>query len=100
MTNPVTPAAAAVERERAELLREALLQMPPHYQDVIILRHYQGLKFREIAHVLDIPDGTVKSRMAEALTRLGRLLGPTLGEAARRGSPGPGDARQDERIPK
>ena len=92
-----TPAAAAVEHERAELLRQALLQMPAHYQDVIILRHYQGLKFREIAHVLGIPDGTVKSRMAEALTRLARLLGPTLGEEARRGSPGPPCRRQDER---
>jgi len=40
-----------------------------------VLRHYEGLKFREIAEVLNIPEGTVKSRMAEALSRLARLLG-------------------------
>jgi RNA polymerase sigma-70 factor (ECF subfamily) len=42
------------------------------------LRHYEGLKFREIADVLDIPEGTVKSRMAEALSQLARMLGPVL----------------------
>jgi len=37
-------------------------------------------EFREIAEVLDIPEGTVKSRMAEALTQLARMLKPTLDE--------------------
>ena len=42
---------------------------------MLVLRHYEGLKFREIAEVLTIPEGTVKSRMAEALDRLHRLIG-------------------------
>jgi RNA polymerase sigma-70 factor (ECF subfamily) len=41
---------------------------------VVVLRHYEGLKFREIAEVLEIPEGTVKSRMAEALSRLNQIL--------------------------
>ena len=36
----------------------------------MVLRHYEDLKFREIADVLGIPEGTVKSRMAEALDQL------------------------------
>jgi DNA-directed RNA polymerase specialized sigma24 family protein len=45
-----------------------------------VLRHYENLKFREIAEVLDLPEGTVKSRMADALTQMARLLKPAFGE--------------------
>lgn len=69
-----------VERERDELVRKALLQVPECYRTVVILRHYENLKFREIAEVLKIPEGTVKSRMAEALTQLARLLKAMKGE--------------------
>ncbi len=72
------PDMMAVEKENAELVRGALFQLPQSYRDVIILRHYEGLKFREIADVLDVPPGTVKSRMAEALNKLNRLLKPIL----------------------
>jgi RNA polymerase sigma-70 factor (ECF subfamily) len=61
-------------RERAELVRNALLQLATHYREVVVLRHYEGLKFHEIGEVLAIPEGTVKSRMAEALTQLNKLL--------------------------
>ena len=75
-----SPEAIAAGRERAEIVRGALLSLPQRYQQVVVLRHYEGLKFREIANVLNIPQGTVKSRMAEALTRLGRSLEPILNE--------------------
>lgn len=77
-----TPAAAASERERAERVRDALAHLPEHYRAVVVLRHYEGLKFRQVAEVLDIPEGTVKSRMAEALDRLAVLLGPLAPEGA------------------
>ncbi|MBI2948732.1 MAG: sigma-70 family RNA polymerase sigma factor [Verrucomicrobia bacterium] len=74
------PDARLVEGERAELVRRALLRLPQPYRVVVILRHYENLKFREIADVLEIPEGTVKSRMAEALTRLHQLLTPAIAE--------------------
>ncbi|MBI4664083.1 MAG: RNA polymerase sigma factor [Verrucomicrobia bacterium] len=74
----LTPDARLVEEEQARLVRDALLQLPEAYRIVVILRHYENLKFREIAAVLEIPEGTVKSRMAEALTQLGRILTPVL----------------------
>ena len=72
------PDQAIIKRERGDLVRRALSQLPEIYRTVLILRHYEALKFREIAEVLDIPEGTVKSRMAEALTQMGLLLKPRL----------------------
>ena len=69
-----TPDTEIHSREQAELVREALQKLPEHYRAVIVLRHYEDLKFREIADVLDIPEGTVKSRMAEGLQQLSEIL--------------------------
>lgn len=69
-----------VERERAEMVRHALRQLSEPYRAVILLRHYEGLKFREIGEVLEIPEGTVKSRMAEALSLLNQILKRSLNE--------------------
>ena len=55
-------------------LRPALLRLAPHYREVVVLRHYEQLKFEEIGVVLGIPVGTVKSRMSEALKQLNRFL--------------------------
>ena len=62
------------EQERSQMIKEALQKLPEMYRSVIILRHYEGLKFREIAAVMGIPEGTVSSRMAEALNRLEEML--------------------------
>jgi RNA polymerase sigma-70 factor (ECF subfamily) len=76
------PDEQADSRERAELVRNALLKLATHYREVVVLRHYEGLKFHEIGEVLAIPEGTVKSRMAEALTQLNRLLKHLNGETS------------------
>lgn len=68
------PDEQADRRERAELVRDALLKLATHYREVVVLRHYEGLRFHEISDVLAIPEGTVKSRMAEALIQLNRSL--------------------------
>jgi len=68
--------------EESELVRQAVLGLPEIYRTVVVLRHYQELKLSEIAEVLQIPEGTVNSRMAEALTRLSRVLAPKLRPAS------------------
>jgi RNA polymerase sigma-70 factor (ECF subfamily) len=78
-----TPHARTVELEEGELVRQALMELPEIYRSVLVLRHYQDLKLREIAEVLEIPEGTVNSRMAEALAQLTRLLEPRLDERRR-----------------
>ena len=75
------PDQSLVESERARAVRDALLQLPEPYRVVVVLRHYEGLKFREIGVVLGIPDGTVKSRMFDALQQLSRLLNPIFFDA-------------------
>lgn len=68
------PDETAATGEDALLVRKALMQLPDHYRSVVVLRHYEDLKFREIADVLGIPEGTVKSRMSEALSLLAHAL--------------------------
>jgi RNA polymerase sigma-70 factor, ECF subfamily len=72
------PDARAATSEEGELVRNALMQLPEMYRAVIILRHYEDMKLARIAEVLEIPEGTVNSRMAEALSRLSRILEPRL----------------------
>jgi len=72
------PDLRAATSEEGELVRRAVMQLPESYRSVLVLRHYEGLKLAESAEVLQIPEGTVNSRMAEALSRLSRVLGPRL----------------------
>ncbi len=69
-----SPSEAAAKVEEAEWVRRALVRLPEIYRAVVVLRHFEGLRFAEIAEILGIPTGTAKSRMAEGLDRLGELL--------------------------
>ncbi|HLH56205.1 MAG TPA: RNA polymerase sigma factor [Verrucomicrobiae bacterium] len=72
----------AATLEEGELVRRAVLELPEIYRAVVVLRHYEDMKLAKIAEVLEIPEGTVNSRMAEALSRLSRILEPKLKKAA------------------
>lgn len=63
-----------VAAEQAQLVRAALKQLPAALRDVVELRVLEDLKFAEIAEHLDIPLGTVLSRMNRALAALKRAL--------------------------
>ena len=79
LADEAAPDAHLAAREEGELVRRALLRLPEIYRSVLVLRHYEGLKLREIAEVLEVPDGTVNSRIAEGLAQLTRLLEPQFG---------------------
>lgn len=70
------PDLRTAQLEEGELVRNAVMQLPDIYRTVIVLRHYEEMKLSKIAEILDIPEGTVNSRMAEALARLNRILEP------------------------
>ena len=76
-----SPDARTAELEEGELVRHAIMQLPEIYRAVVILRHYEDLRLARIAEILEIPEGTVNSRMAEALVRLSRILEPKLKDA-------------------
>lgn len=65
-----TPAAALEREERRELVRRALASLPAEQREVLILKEYEGLKFREIAELTGCPESTVKSRLYQGLARL------------------------------
>ncbi|MEW6307311.1 MAG: RNA polymerase sigma factor [Verrucomicrobiota bacterium] len=83
------PDGETVRSEEGALVRRAVLQLPEIYRTVLVLRHYEGLKLREIAEVLEVPEGTVNSRMAEALARLSRMLEPQLDRRPKPDQPHP-----------
>ncbi len=63
--------------ERAELrgrLEAAIERLPEHEREVLVLREFEGLRYREIAELLDVPIGTVMSRLYTARRSLARSL--------------------------
>jgi RNA polymerase sigma-70 factor (ECF subfamily) len=56
--------------ERKQLIRATVETLPDFLKQVVILAYYQGLKYKDIAGILGIPVGTVKSRLHTALCRL------------------------------
>ena len=68
------PDGAVVMREKGEILQAALEKLSPELRETVILRDLQEMEYREIAQVLDIPEGTVKSRLNRGRAELARLL--------------------------
>lgn len=66
--------AALEEKERKRLLRKALSQIPADMRQMIVLRDMQGMSYDEIAEALDMPLGTVKSRLNRAREKLCVIL--------------------------
>jgi RNA polymerase sigma-70 factor (ECF subfamily) len=64
------PLDRVADLERQEVVRACVEELPDFLRQVLILAYYQGLKYREIADILGIPVGTVKSRLHAALQRL------------------------------
>lgn len=72
---PVTrPDQILAGREASEVLQAALQKLSPDLREAVILRDLQEMEYREIAQVLGIPEGTVKSRINRGRAELGRLL--------------------------
>ena len=68
-------------RERREMVQRALRQISPDLREAVILRDLQDMDYREIAQVLKVPEGTVKSRINRGRAELARLLQRTYRQA-------------------
>ena len=68
------PGRQVESRERRELLQLALDKLSPDLREAVILRDLQDLDYEEIAQVLNVPQGTVKSRINRGRLELGRVL--------------------------
>jgi RNA polymerase sigma-70 factor (ECF subfamily) len=68
------PAALLLRMEDSQLLRDTVELLPVELREVIVLRELGGLSYKEIAHAVAIPVGTVMSRLARGRERLQQLL--------------------------
>ena len=69
-----TPEAILVNTVNVDLLKDALEKLPDEYREVVILRELEGLSYKEIADVANVPLGTVMSRLARARNQLQQAL--------------------------
>ena len=71
---PATPEAALLARERDGRVTDAVKALPLRYREVVVMREMEQLSYREIADVLEVPIGTVMSRLARARAILVQVL--------------------------
>lgn len=72
------PESMVSQKERINLVQRAILSLPEASRAVLVLREYEGLSYHEIAEALDIPVGTVMSRLNYARKLLKEKLQPSL----------------------
>jgi len=75
-----SPHESAARKELAKMVQNALARVSVELREAVILRDLQDLDYKEIAQVLDIPEGTVKSRISRGRAELARLLERTKRE--------------------
>jgi RNA polymerase sigma-70 factor (ECF subfamily) len=70
----LTPDQHVQKQQTQKMVQEALQKLSPELREAVILRDLQDMDYREIAQVLKVPEGTVKSRINRGRTELARLL--------------------------
>jgi len=76
-----SPESRMRSKETQQLVHEALRRLSPELREAVILRDLQDLDYKDIAKVLSVPEGTVKSRINRGRTELARLLQRTYKQA-------------------
>ena len=77
-----TPEQRVRSQETQKVVQAALQKLSPELREAVILRDLQDLDYKEIAKVLNVPEGTVKSRINRGRTELARLLQRTYGQVS------------------
>lgn len=68
------PQKTALRAELARKMDEALAQLPEKHREILLLRELEGMSYEDLARVLDIPKGTVMSRLFHARAKMQKLL--------------------------
>jgi RNA polymerase sigma-70 factor, ECF subfamily len=72
------PQKSALRRELAQKIQEALEQVPEKHRAILLLREVEGLSYEDLARTLEIPKGTVMSRLFHARTKVQKILSEYL----------------------
>jgi RNA polymerase sigma-70 factor, ECF subfamily len=75
----VSPATILEQSENSDLVRKAIDTLPVEFREILVLRHLEGLSYKEIADVAQIPLGTVMSRLARARAKLREYFAAEIG---------------------
>ena len=74
LRSPADPTADLDRRQAVEAVRQAVLTLPEHYREVVVLAELQGLAYEEVAAAIGCPVGTVRSRLHRARALLAQRL--------------------------
>jgi RNA polymerase sigma-70 factor (ECF subfamily) len=103
--DPADPAPGADDRLPDRMaIDDALAALPEEFRVAVVLRDHLGLDYAEIAETLDLPAGTVRSRIARGRARLAALLAPETPAPAAEArvdpapGPGPGNPRPGDGV--
>jgi RNA polymerase sigma factor (sigma-70 family) len=69
-SDDLSPEAVLIQSVDRQLVKQAVEELPSEFREVLIMRELEGLSYKEIANVVDLPLGTVMSRLARARKRL------------------------------
>jgi RNA polymerase sigma-70 factor (ECF subfamily) len=72
----IKPGAALERHEEERQLQDAMNRLSPEHREVIVLKEIEGLKYEDIAEILGVPIGTIRSRLHRARLELRELLQP------------------------
>jgi len=75
-----SPAIILEHAEDAERVTKAMDELPAEFREILVLRHQEGLSYKEIADIAQIPPGTVMSRLARARAKLREYLAAHIGK--------------------
>jgi RNA polymerase sigma-70 factor (ECF subfamily) len=78
MDGQPTAEAGVLQEERAEMVHAALAELSIEHRQILVLREIDGCRYDEIAEILDLPVGTVRSRLFRARLEMRDLLTPRL----------------------
>ncbi len=73
-SNDLNPEALLLQEADAQMLRQAVEELPIEFREVLVLRELNEMSYKQIAAVADLPLGTVMSRLARARKRLQQIL--------------------------
>jgi RNA polymerase sigma-70 factor (ECF subfamily) len=76
----LNPVLLAIRRADRELVRQAIEELPLEYREAIVLRELEGLSYKEIAEIVEVPLGTVMSRLSRAREQLEQNLASRVGD--------------------
>ncbi len=77
-----SPEAELIRKADSQMIRQALEELPYQYREILVLRELEELSYKEISKIVDIPLGTVMSRLSRSREQLYERLAKTTGKAA------------------